>query len=173
MTQEIRASVHPHGHTAEFGGPVDVNIGVRSQPALLRDWDTKQKPRFLIEQPDTGSNLTLIRVIFGAGGGDQSHWHSANVYRKNNVQRQAVAPSGKHVDIDPGGLIVVAIKGRYTNGLPHPLPIGKYQGTCDEGDGWVLFTLQARTLVARPTQKPRSNLILPGDTAYDEVKGSL
>lgn len=182
--QEIRASVHPHGHTAEFGGPVDVNIGVRSQPALLRDWDTKTKPRFQIEQPDPGSNLTLIKVLFGKYTIEQekdSPWHRANVYRKTNVRRQVVkqcpvaAMTGTkkmvQQDIDPGGLLVVAIKGRYTKGLPHPLPVGKYQGVCEEGEGWVLFTLQSRTLVVRPTQKPRSNLILPGDADYDATIG--
>lgn len=172
MKQEVRASVHPHGHTAEFGGPVDVNIGVRSQPTLLRTWDPKVKPLFQIEQPDEGSNLTLIRIAFG-----DYVWpnglpdHRANVYRKNNIRRQAVAPSGTVMDIAPGGLLVVAIKGRYTNSLPHPVPIGKYAGTCEEGEGWVLFTLQARTLVARPAQKPRSNLILPGDADFDPSLG--
>lgn len=184
--QEVRASVWPHGHSAEFGGPVDVAIGVRSQPALLRKWDTKQKPYFQIEQPDQNSNFSLIRVFFGDVMPTRADlvgkWNNANVYRKTDHRRQVDEPTGKTDDkgneifktrdIDPGAVIVVNIKGRYTNQLTHPLPVGKYRGTCEEGEGWVLFTLQARTLV-RQSVTQKSNILQPGDFEYQKTKEAL
>lgn len=164
--QQIKASVWPHGHSQEFGGPVDVAIGVKCQPVVLRTWDMKDKPQFRIEQPDPDSNLTLIRIAFGYDTSIDK-WHKGNVYRKQNIRRQVETEQGP-TDIDPGGVIVVAIKGRYTNQLAHPLPIGKYMGTCEEGGGWVLFTLQARTLV-RQNVTQKKNILTPGDFEFQET----
>jgi hypothetical protein len=171
--QQIKASVWPHGHSGGPSGPVDVAIGVRVQPPLLRTWDTKVKPWFQIEQPDPESNLSLIRVAFcttavPVGWNHDLGARRANVCRKNTIKREVEDELGNRTEIDPGGVIVVAIKGRYTTRLEHPLPLGKYEGTCEEGNGWVLFVLQARTLIRQSVTQKR-NILQPGDFDYQET----
>lgn len=149
------ASLHPHGHTQENEGPWSLRIGIQSQPMPVRR-DTKQA-LLSIEQPNKDDNFTLLRVMFLKSGQrkpscvGECTFHRARHYRR------------------PGGVVEVRIKKRLGDSFPHPLPIGKYTGSCmyDADGGFAVFNLQARTLrkEAEPSQ-PRT-IITPGDVAYN------
>jgi hypothetical protein len=177
----IQARVWPHNHTDEFGGPLDVKIGVTSQPAALKGWDRKNKPLICLEQPQVAaSNFTILRVLFLRDGsppdtGANSPFHQANSWGLQELpvpnldvpddQIEAYAETWKR--LRPTHLTIY-IKGRYANSMPHPIPRGKWTGTVidDEAGRWVLFTLQAVTLAVHRQEKKRS-ILTPGDPEFN------
>lgn len=179
----IQARVWPHNHKNEFGGPLDVKIGVTSQPDALRGWDKKVKPLIALEQPNAEeTNLTVLRVLFLKNGSPPDILKDTTLHRANvwGLQELPVPPFGGELSdqqvkdyraewkrLKPSHLTVY-LKARYTKALPHPVPLGKWDGTVidDEGGRWVLFTLQAMTLAVQKQEKKR-NLILPGDPDFD------
>jgi hypothetical protein len=44
------------------------------------------------------------------------------------------------------------IKSRVTRQMKHPIPWGKWQGTCEYTDKWCLFTFQAMTMKVKPEE---------------------
>ena len=54
------------------------------------------------------------------------------------------------------------------NSLPHPLPLGKYKGSCrfDPEGAYAVFTFQAVTLRMQPKPAEPKNIITPGDQEY-------
>ena len=65
-------------------------------------------------------------------------------------------------------VIETRLKRRLGNSLPHPVPIGKYEGSCMYNvDGeFAVFTLQAMTLRKEPEPSKPKTIITPGDAEY-------
>lgn len=189
----VHARVWPHNHRQEFGGPLDLKIGVSSQPDALRGWNAKNKPLFNLEQPlQEESNLTLLRVLFLKHGTKPAccpHdivWHRANVW---GLQELPVPPVDALHDDDGSPIpperrtefvhawrkikpthITVYLSGRHVSALPHPVPLGQWEGTVvnDPSNRWVLFTFQAVTLAVQKKEVKR-HILLPGDAAFDSI----
>jgi hypothetical protein len=177
----VTARVWPHNHTSEFGGPLDVKIGVTSQPEILRGW--KKPPLFSLEQPSDESNLTLLRILFLKHGSKPreataAEYHTANVWGLQALpvtytvdpltltQDQQVEYNKAWNKAKPSHLTVY-LKARYTDALPHPVPLGKWEGTVEEDEHgrWVLFTLQAMTLAVQKVEEKR-HILIPGDPEW-------
>jgi len=64
--------------------------------------------------------------------------------------------------------LTVYIRGRYNDQLPHPVPLGKWEGTMieDRAGRWVLFSFQAVSLRVQKVETKR-NILLPGDSDCD------
>lgn len=185
----VTARVWPHNHTSEFGGPLDVKIGITSQPEVLRGWNPKNKPFFNLEQPQAEkSNLTLLRILFLKHGKYPSPpvptgllFHYAGVWGlqelpvtyaddpRDLTDEQQKSYSEAWKKVKPSHLTVY-LKARYTDALPHPVPLGQWEGTVDEDEHgrWVLFTLQAMTLAVQKVEEKR-HILLPGDPGWVET----
>lgn len=157
--QIAHASVHPHDHLYEQGGPLDVSIGALQQPPVVRNWPRGTPLQVALEQPNEDDNTTLLRVLFrkrhtpwppGYKALDL-HWYNANQWRMK------------------GGILRVRIKNRVARTMTHPIPVGKWIGTLESSSTWACYCLQARTLVAQPVEPPRS-IIVPGDPDYELAK---
>lgn len=155
-TTQITGSVHPHGHKDQNVGPFDLRIGINCQPAALYGKGQNPKTVLLcVEQPNERDNFTLIKLLYLRTGTRKPSFvagckfHNARQYRR-------------------GGTIEVRIKKRYCDSFPSPLPVGRYTGTCmyDEAGSFVLFILQAMTLVKEPEPSKPKTIITPGDPEY-------
>lgn len=183
----VKARVAPKNHTNDMGGPLELKIGVTQQPECIKKWDTKKKPLFLIEQPNSEQdNLTIIRVLFLNSGQrpdilQDSTMHKANVWRvermkcpeftdPNMTAEEAAQYKEAWKRMSPSTLSVY-LKARYVDALPHPVPLGSWIGTVvdDEEGHWALFTLQAVTLAVKPVEEKR-NILLPGDEAFESTR---
>ncbi len=135
------ASVWPHKHTDDLYGPVDVKIGIRSQPPIVRDWPKKEPVWIRLDQPDERTNLTILKLSFCPGREIEGDWYRINQLRLKKDNR-----------------LKFYVKSRITNRMEHPTPRGRWEGTCEYTDTWCLFTFQAITMKVQATQ-PR--VILP------------
>jgi hypothetical protein len=135
------ASVWPHRHTDELTGPLDVKISYRNQPIVVTDWANWKDVWASIEQPDERTNFTVLGLYFGYL--DEEH-----------VQTRI-----RQCSIGRDGTIKFYIKARITRRMEHPIPRGKWKGTCEYTDRWCRFTFQAMTMRVQPKEEPR--IILP------------
>jgi hypothetical protein len=135
-TMKCTASVWPHRHTNELTGPLDVTINSRSQPLLVQRWAKGLSVPIYLEQPDERTNLTILKIYFGGQG----------------VQR--TTPHRKR----RGGGLKFYLRSRITNLMDHPLPRGKWDGTCVYDDYWCTYTFQAMTM---KVQAEESRIIVP------------
>lgn len=156
-----RASVHPHRHTNETGGPLDLKIGLRSQPPTVQCWTKGRAIRIRLEQPDERTNLTIMRIAFDLKDPrrdgvekfmETQKWYNINQYR-----------------IRKTGSLTCYLKARITWSVDHPIPTGRYEGTCEWTDTWCLFTFQAMTMKVQPEE---SRIIVP-DSLLPENKTKL
>lgn len=138
LTTVCRASVWPHRHTDDYTGPLDLKISWRNQPPVIRAWPKKRPADIHLEQPDERTNLTVMKLSFGA---DLYPSHRINQYR---LRRDDT--------------LTCYIKGRITNQMEHPIPRGRWEGTCEYTDKWCLFTFQALTLQVK---QPEPLIVLP------------
>jgi len=160
--QVIKANVWPWKHQYEHGGPVDITIGIRSQPRLLADWKPKNPLLCRIEQPEPNeSNLSLIYILAKPKNAPWPDDETKNLKWFNCHQHRR----------KQGGLRV-RVKTRVTNQLAAPLPIGKYEGVAlEDPDGkWVLLTFQAVTLRTAAKEEPKSPIIQPGDPDFESTR---
>ena len=148
-------SLHPHRHKDQCEGPWFLRIGIRSQPMVVRDWKSRQV-LLGIEQPNEQDNFTLIRVMFLKTGLKTPSFVAGVKFQRARWHRK-----GNEV-------IETRLKRKLGNSLPHPVPIGKYTGSCmyDGGGGFAVFTLQARTLRMEPEPSQPKTIITPGDAEY-------
>lgn len=159
QTTECSASAWPHRHTDEMSGPLDIKISFRNQPPIARTWPKKKTAIVCLDQPDERTNLTLIRLILGQSilkawtrlAGD---WHNINQCRTYR-----------------SGELKFYIKSRITHKMEHPIPRGKWTGTCEYTDHWCMFTFQAMTMKVKPTDEPR--IVLPDGTLPAKKKIKL
>jgi len=184
--KSVTARVWPHNHTSEFGGPLDVKIGITSQPETLQGWNPKSHPLFDLQQPlSLESNYTILRILFLKHGKNPTPvrphdaWHKANVWGLQELpvthivdpltltKEQRVEYAKAWQKVKPSHLTIY-LKARYVDALPHPVPLGKWEGTVDEDEHgrWVLFTLQAMTLAVQKVEE-RRHILIPGDPGYD------
>jgi hypothetical protein len=133
------ASVWPHRHTNELTGPLDVKISYKNQPPIVRTWAKMKSAWIYLEQPDERTNLTIIRLSFG---------HNPDPgYRINQCR------------VGKDDTLKLYIKARITNKMEHPIPRGRWQGTCQYTDEWCVFTFQAMTMKVKPKYEPK--IVLP------------
>ena len=130
-----RASVHPHRHTNEMGGPLDLKIGYRSQPSIVRDWPKKRAIRIQLIQPDERTNLTIIELLFDYYPHPDTKRYNINQYR-----------------IKKTNSLTCYLKARITRSVDHPIPVGRYEGTCEYTDSLCMFTFQAMTMKVKPEE---------------------
>jgi len=180
--KQIKCRVHPH-HSGPKNtrGPHDVKIGVSRLPEMLHDWDGKKyPPRFHIEQPDSDTNLTLLTIVFakpsaelpGSCRGLKLHngslWRIGKLAcpasRRNPEQRETVEVWDR---MKPSH-ITVNVKGRYIRNLEHPMPVGGWEGTVEDGPGWVIFRLQACTHKVTGIEKTKT-ILQPGDPDFEQT----
>ena len=154
-TMACQGSLHPHGHQREHEGPWSLRIGVKSQPSIVRGW------RFdgalvAIEQTREDTNFTLIWVLFLKGGQRKPSFVPIVPFRKARWYRKS------------SEMIEVRLKRKWSSSFPHPLPIGKYNGSCmyDASGRFAVFTLQAMTLRKEPGPSEPKVIITPGDKEY-------
>jgi hypothetical protein len=181
--------VWPHFNVTRIDGPLDVKIGVTSQPALLRGWDKRNVPRLQIEQPlQTESNLTIIRILFVKHGSlppeCPGKWHQGNVWgikelppreppdweEMNDEAKEGYCQTWKKMKPSH---ITVYIKGRIADLQPHPIPRGHYDGTLTETDRWAMFTFQAVSLQVAKPQAPERSILLAGDPGFEDTCKAL
>lgn len=141
-TQQVTASVWPHDHRYAQGGPVDISIGWRSQPPVVRDWPDKKPLRISTEQPDPLSNLTIVRLGFGIGPLSEEEFRNVKGWRRKEKG------------------ITVYIKRRIYDSVPHPWPTGQWAGYVEFTERWAVFTIQARSLKVTK-QEPERKIIIP------------
>lgn len=155
-TIAISGAVHPHGHTSKDVGPFSLRVGMRSQPEVLQKWTTKTV-LFSIEQPNDQDNFTLIRVLYLRGGTKKPSFVSGCTFHKVKQYRR------------PSKEIEVRIKKRYCDALNHPLPTGRYTGTCmyDVDGSFAVLNLQAVSLHKEPEPQKPKTILVPGDKEYD------
>ncbi len=155
-TVACTGSLHLHDHGRNPEGPWSLRIGVVSQPGVVRDWHTKQYVLLNIEQPNEEDNFTLIRVVYLKSGQKKPSFVSGCKFHRARWHRKG------------DKVIEVRLRKRLDNSFPHPLPIGKYVGSCmyDVSGGFAVFTLQAMTLCKEAEPSKPKTIIIPGDTEY-------
>lgn len=162
QTTECSASVWPHRHTDEMSGPLDIKISFRNQPPLVKGW-TKNHPLYVcLEQPDEKTNLTMLWLAFDFAGGpcpftkghEHHKWYNINSYRTPRDHS-----------------LRFYIKSRVIKSVPHPIPRGKWSGTCHHTNKWCMFTFQAMTMKVKPKDEPR--IVLPDGTLPAKKKIKL
>jgi len=161
-TMAATANVWPHKHRDKTVGPYDVRIGSRSQPDIVRAWSTKFV-RVGIEQTEEDTNFTLLRVVF-LKQGRKMPWVVAGVPLKRvRLYRRK------------SGEVSVRTRKRMTDKLTHPLPTGRYVGSCiyDVDGGFAVFTLQALTLKKEGEVRKPKTIITPGDPEYGKSLAEL
>ncbi|KKK49313.1 hypothetical protein LCGC14_3136320 [marine sediment metagenome] len=145
-----RASVHPHRHTNETGGPLDLKIGLRSQPPTVQCWTKGRAIRIRLEQPDDRTNLTIIQLAFDLKDPrrdgvekfmETQKWYNINQYR-----------------IKKSNSLTCYLKTRITKTMQHPIPRGRWEGTCVYDYRQCTFTFQAMTMKVQPEE---SRIIVP------------
>lgn len=155
-TQVVTAHVHPHDHLYTEGGPLDVSIGSQVQPAYVQRWG--KAPFFIsLDQPvPNESNFTILRVLLLTPGFSKPEelkkfkWHRARTFRMRG---------GTHTRL--------RLKARYVRTLPHPVPIGQWQGTLvTDHTTWAVYTLQKQSLKTVKVEEPRGSIIQPGDVDF-------
>lgn len=155
-TLACSGSLQPRGHTQDHVGPFELRVGCTFQPPIVEGWTAKHV-LLAIEQPNEEDNFTLLRILLLRSGTKKPSFvsgckfHNAKVYRRKDR------------------MVEVRIKKRYTDSFPHPLPIGKYTGSCmyDVEGRFAFYTLQAMSHRKQPeAQKPKT-IITPGDVEYD------
>jgi hypothetical protein len=162
-TIACRGDVRPEGHRENVSGPWYLRIGTRSQPDIVKRWTTKSgdpdftQVYFCFEQTNKEDNFTLIRVMFLRGGTKKPSFVAGCTFHRTRIRKR------------PEEIIELRIKRRYGSSLPHPIPIGRYTGSCmyDVDGGFAVFTLQAVTLRAEPKPPEPKTIITPGDAEYD------
>ena len=154
-TIACKASLHLHGHQQEHEGPWSLRIGVKSQPIVVRDWEAKQV-LLSIEQPNREDNFTLIRVMYLKSGRKKPSFVAGCKFHRARWHRRS------------DEVIEVRLKRKLGNSFQHPVPIGKYEGSCmyDVDGGFAVFTLQALTLRKEPEPSKPKTIITPGDKEY-------
>lgn len=130
-------------------GPLDLKIGYRHQPPIVKDWPKGRPIVVRLEQPDERTNLTIIRLGFSGTSNPSadSRWDTAGKWYNINQYR-----------LRKTNILTCYIKGRITDKMEHPIPVGQYEGTCEWGESWCLFILQAVTMVLKQ-EEPR--IVLP------------
>lgn len=156
-TIAIHGSVHPHGHTVENAGPFSLRVGIKSQPDVVRYWDTKHVLVALTQEHEE-DNFTLVHVLYLRSGTKKPSFVSGITFHKAKYYRR------------PDEVVEVRIKKRYADVLPHPVPVGKYTGSCmyDVGGAFAVLTLQAVTLTVEPKPQTPKVIITPGDVKYGQ-----
>ena len=139
---ECSASIWPHRHTDEMSGPLDIKISFRNQPPVLQTWPKKRPIWVRLDQPDERTNLTLLQIWCNLNNHPTNKWSRINQYR---ILRD-------------GGLKFY-LRVRLVNSIPHPIPRGRWPGTCTYTDQGCMFTFQAMTMKVKPKDEPR--IILP------------
>ena len=149
-------SLHPHGHTQENEGPWSLRVGVRGQPMVIRDWENRTI-LVSIEQPNKEDNFTLIRVMFLRRGRMKPSIVTGCAFHKARWRRR------------PDDVVEIRLKKRLGRSLPHPVPVGKYDGSCmyDADGGFAVFNLQAMTLRKEAEPSEPKTIITPGDSKYN------
>lgn len=154
-TTECSASIWPHRHTDEMGGPLDIKISFLNQPPVAKEWPKKQPVWIRLEQPDERTNLTLLHIRFrNQLGTPYGGWQKIN-----------------HCRLLRDGTLKFYIKTRLIKTVPHPIPRGKWQGGCTYTDRWCMFTFQAMTMKVKPKNEPR--IVLPDGTLPAKKKIKL
>ncbi len=155
--ETISGNVWPHSGK-RLQGPYDLRVGLRSQPPIVRTWGKREPVLLHIEQPNEEDNFTLIHVMFLKPGAPTPSFVKGLRFRKASHHRNG----------DKG--LVIGIKIRYTNSLPHPVPTGRYPGNLvyDTAGRFAVLTLQAGTLRKAPEPAKPRTIIQPGDPEYYE-----
>lgn len=153
QTTECSASVWPHRHTDEMGGPLDIKISFRNQPPVVRKWTKKQPVWILLRQPDERTNLTLLQIRMHLAD-EVRAWYRVS-----------------HCRLLPDRTLKFYIKARIVKTVPHPIPRGVWKGYCEYTDTAFMFTFQAMTMKAQPKDEPR--IILPDGTLPAKKKIKL
>lgn len=150
------ASLHPHGHKQEHEGPWSLRVGVRGQPDVVRNW-TGTTILLSIEQPNDKDNFTLIRVMFLRSGRMKPLIVLGCTFHRAKWRRR------------PDDMIEMRLKRKLGKSFQHPVPIGKYDGSCmyDADGGFAVFNLQAMTLCKEAEPSGPKTIIIPGDPAYN------
>jgi hypothetical protein len=122
---------------------------------VVRDWEGKQV-LLNIEQPHDEDNFTLIRVMFLKGGQKTPSFVAGVKFNRVRWYRRS------------DEVIETRLKRKLGNSFQHPVPIGKYEGSCmyDADGGFAVFTLQAMTLRKEPEPSKPKTIITPGDAEY-------
>jgi len=174
--KSVKCRVHPHDPKNAVGSH-DVKIGVSRLPDQLRDWDGKKfPPRICLEQTEEDTNFTMLHVLFTRPevhppeSMKELKFHNANLWRIDKVLcdpevDKEVAAAWKNMQPSH---ISINIKGRYIKQLKHPIPVGAWEGTVREGDGWAVFHLQACTLRLKGIETKRT-ILMPGDPDFEQV----
>ena len=136
------ASVWPHRHTDELTGPLDIKISYKNQPPIVRDWPKKRSIKVQLAQPDDRTNLTIIQLAFMYTWRADRDWHNINQYR-----------------IKKSNSLTCYLKTRITKTMQHPIPRGRWEGTCVYDYRQCTFTFQAMTMQVQTTDEPK--IILP------------
>lgn len=138
-TMKCTASVWPHRHTNELTGPLDVRISYRNQPPMVRFRLMKYSIHASLEQPDERTNLTIIKLFFNPG---------------LQSRKQVVATAFSRRDKS----VKVYLRYRLTKKMEHPIPRGRWEGTCNYDDTQCVYTFQAMTMKVQPEE---SRIIVP------------
>lgn len=149
---ECQASVWPHRHTDEMSGSLDIKISFHNQPSVAQGWPKKQPIWITLQQPDERTNLTLLQLRLALVKGvkffqDDIDHPNLKWYRIN------------HCRLRRDGTLKLHIKTRIINTVSHPIPRGKWNGTCRYTDRGCRFTFQAMTMRVHPKDEPR--ILLP------------
>jgi hypothetical protein len=124
-----------------MGGPLDLKIGYRHQPSFTRSLPSGVSLYVNLDQPDERTNLTIIRLSVGLLPPKGKKWYRINQYR-----------------IKKTNSLTCYLKSRITRSMDHPIPAGRYEGTCEWTDNWCLFTFQAMTM---KVQQEEPKIIVP------------
>jgi hypothetical protein len=136
--------VMPHDHTYATGGPLDIRIASHSYPPMIETWPLKKPIRVHLEQPvPEESNFTLLSFAFGPGGAGK--WYNVHGWRRK------------------GNTITLYLKARITRSVPHPIPLGPWQGASIYSPKQARILFQRQTLVVKPPEPEPSRIILPDD----------
>jgi len=157
-TMKVSGRLHPHGHRQKMEGPWSFQIGRRSQPVFIQSWET-QDVLISMHQPSETENLTILYVLYLRNGVRKPSFASGVTFHRAREYRR------------PGGDIEVRVKKRYGNLFQHPLPIGRYQGTCiysNDSRTFGFYTFQASTLKVEPKPATPKVIITPGDEGFHE-----
>jgi hypothetical protein len=158
---EVAANVMPHDHEYEGIGPVDIRIGSRHLPDLVKNWHSytgRRKPLFKLAQPNEDDNFTVLYLLFSKTVGKPGHLKDIRLHRATYFRYTQ-------------GSLELRVRARHVQRLPHPLPFRVWYGTLQEGPGWVAYTLQGGpSLKLRKTEEKRT-ILLPGDPDFESTGG--
>jgi hypothetical protein len=95
-----------------------------------------------LAQPDERTNLTVLTLSF-------DDWKG---------RRKGTTTRINQCRVRSGGLKFY-VKSRITRRMEHPIPRGRWEGTCTYTDKWAVFTFQAMTMRVKPKDEPK--IVLP------------